>query len=138
MTEATVAKLKSTLKQAGSGATSTRVAIFSTLQNGPITIGQMLLDVGKKADRATVYRTIDLFEKLGIVNRIWYGSEPLVELSEIFVQHHHHALCQNCGSAIDVYSGELESTLAALAKKYDFLALSHSVEISGYCQDCQK
>lgn len=131
-------KFKQTLKQAGSSATKSRVVIFSSLQQGPITIAKLLRTVRNQTDRATVYRTIELFEKLGIVNRIWYGAEPLVELSEIFTPHHHHALCQNCGQAIDLTSSELEAVLAAMAKKQRFLALSHSVELSGYCSDCQK
>lgn len=136
MTEASLAKLKSTLKQAGSGTTKSRLAIFSALQSGPISIADILKATGSQTDRATVYRTVGLFEKLGIVNRIWYGAEPLVELSEIFVQHHHHALCQNCNSAIDISSGELESALSNLAKTHNFLALSHTVELSGYCKNC--
>lgn len=139
MAEMGLAKLKQTLKQAGSSATKSRVVIFSSLQqNGPVGLGKLIADVRKQTDRATVYRTVDLFEKLGIVNRIWYGAEPLVELSEIFTPHHHHALCQNCGNAIDLTSSELESVLAALAKKHHFLALNHSVELSGYCSNCQR
>lgn len=136
MHEASLDKLKSTLKQAGNGTTRSRAAVFSALQKGPSTIAGLISQLGAQADRATVYRTIELFEKLGITNRIWPGPEPLIELSEIFVPHHHHALCQNCHAAIDISSGELESALSVLAKKYSFLALSHSVELSGYCQRC--
>lgn len=139
MAESGLVKLKQTLKQAGSSATKSRVVVFSSIQqNGPLGVGKLIAQVGSSVDRATVYRTIDLFEKLGVVNRIWYGAEPLVELSEIFTPHHHHALCQNCGSAIDLSSSELESILSALAKKHRFLALNHSVELSGYCSNCQK
>lgn len=137
MPEAGLTKLKQTLKQAGSSATTSRVVVYSALQSGPISMAKLISATCPKTDRATVYRTIELFEKLGIVNRIWYGAEPLVELSEIFTPHHHHALCQNCGKAIDLYSSELESNLATLAKKHKFLALNHSVELSGYCSDCQ-
>lgn len=138
MAEVGLIKFKQTLKQAGSSATASRVVIFSSLQQGPIGIAKLIKDVKANADRATVYRTVELFEKLGIVNRIWYGSEPLVELSEIFTPHHHHALCQNCGKAIDISSSELESAIANMAKKHRFLAVNHSVELSGYCSDCQR
>ncbi len=137
MAGADLAKLKETLKQAGSSATKSRVSVFLALQNGPIGINDLIKEVRANTDRATVYRTIELFEKLGIVNRIWYGAEPLVERSEIFTPHHHHALCQNCGRAVDLSSSDLEAALSALSKQYKFLALSHSVELSGYCDRCQ-
>jgi len=136
--DAGLVKLKQTLKQAGSSATKSRVLIFSHLhQEGPLGISQLASAVSSQADRATVYRTVELFEKLGIVNRIWHGFKHQVELSEIFTPHHHHGLCQNCGRTVDIASPELEAILSSLAKKHNFLAVSHSVELSGYCSRCQ-
>lgn len=136
--ETSVAKLKSTLKAAHYSATKPRVAVFNQLAaRGPLRVGALAQQLTDTVDRATVYRTVELFEKLGIVNRIWHGFKHQVELSEIFTPHHHHALCQNCGNTIDIASPELESTLARLAKSHDFLALSHSVELLGYCNKCQ-
>lgn len=132
-------KLKQALKQAGSSATKSRLLLFSELQKqGPISIARLAELAKSHSDRATVYRTVELFEKLGIVNRIWQGETNHLELSEIFVPHHHHAVCQNCGQVIDLTSTELESTLSALAKRHKFLALSHAVEVSGYCSRCQR
>lgn len=136
--ESGIGKLKQTLKQAGSSATKSRVLIFTHLQQeGPLSISQLSSAVATHADRATVYRTVELFEKLGIVNRIWHGFKHQVELSEIFTPHHHHALCQNCGRTVDIASPELEAVLSGLAKKHNFLAVSHSVELTGYCSRCQ-
>lgn len=136
--ESSAAKLKTTLKAAKYSATKPRVAVFSQLAtHGPLSVGALAQQLGRTVDRATVYRTVELFEKLGIVNRIWHGFKHQVELSEIFTPHHHHAMCQNCGQTIDIASPELEATLAKLAKSHKFLALSHSVELLGYCQKCQ-
>ena len=133
-----IQRLKATLKEAHFGATRNRVLIFTNLSdNGPSTIGALVEALKKDVDRATVYRTIDLFERLGIVNRIWHGPEHQIELSEIFTPHHHHASCQQCGRTIDIASPELEAALTYLAKKHHFLALTHSVEVAGYCADCQ-
>jgi Fur family ferric uptake transcriptional regulator len=136
--ESSAAKLKTTLKAAKYSATKPRVAVFSQLAtHGPLSVGTLAQQLARNVDRATVYRTVELFEKLGIVNRIWHGFKHQVELSEIFTPHHHHAMCQNCGQTIDIASPELESTLAKLTKSHHFLALSHSVELLGYCQKCQ-
>jgi len=135
--EITAHKLTTTLKGAHFSATKSRLHIFNRLASrGPQSVGALARECQPEVDRATVYRTIELFEKLGIVNRIWHGFKHQIELSEIFTPHHHHAVCQNCGSTVDVTSPELESTLAHLAKEQHFLAISHSVELIGYCQNC--
>lgn len=131
-------KLKATLKEAHCSATQTRMKVFLHLMNaGPVSVGRLAQLLEREVDRATVYRTIDLFEKLGIINRIWHGFKHQVELSEIFTPHHHHAKCQNCAATIDIGSPELESAIAQLTKQHHFLALTHSVEVTGYCQNCQ-
>lgn len=133
-----LAKLKQTLKEAGSNATKSRQSVFNELQkNGPISIAALTAATKQQTDRATVYRTVELFEKLGIVNRIWHDTAHQVELSEIFTPHHHHAVCQNCGRIVDITSSELESAISTLAKHHKFLALNHTVELSGYCSNCQ-
>ena len=133
-----VLKVKQTLKEAKSSATKSRLAVFNYLAaHGPCSTGTLANQLRKDVDRATVYRTVELYEKLGIVNRIWHGFKNQIELSEIFTPHHHHAVCQQCGKTIDIASPELESALAGLARKHQFLTLNHSVELSGYCSDCQ-
>ena len=131
-------KVKATLKDAHFSATRSRLMVFTNLAStGPKSVGDLAEDLQKDVDRATVYRTVELYERLGIVNRIWHGAKHLVELSEIFTPHHHHALCQQCGRTIDMASPELEAALTTLAKKHKFLALNHSVELTGYCPNCQ-
>lgn len=135
--EVTATKLKSTLKAAKYSATKPRLHVFTQLARGPVSVGALAQQLSPHVDRATVYRTVELYEKLGIVNRIWHGFKHQVELSEIFTPHHHHGLCQSCGTTVDITSPELEATLSRLAREHDFLALSHSVELVGYCQKCQ-
>jgi Fe2+ or Zn2+ uptake regulation protein len=136
--ETSVHKLKDTLKNARYSATRPRLEVFNHLATkGPLSVGSLAGDLQKKVDRATTYRTIELFEKLGIVNRIWHGFKHQIELSEIFTPHHHHGLCQHCGQTIEISSPELEATLSRLAREHGFLAISHSVELIGYCQNCQ-
>ncbi|HEU5187874.1 MAG TPA: transcriptional repressor [Candidatus Saccharimonadales bacterium] len=137
--ETSLVKLVQTLKESNASVTKARREVFVCLLNsGPLSVGQLARHLQPKLDRATVYRTVELFEKLGVVNRIWRGFKNQIELSEIFTPHHHHALCQSCGRTLDITSSELESTLANLGKKHHFLTLSHSVELLGYCDHCQK
>lgn len=136
--EISVRKLRDTLKVAHFSATKPRLEVFNQLATkGPLSVGSLAQALQSNVDRATTYRTIELFEKLGIVNRIWHGFKHQIELSEIFTPHHHHALCQHCGKTIDIASPELEATLSRVAREHNFLAVSHSVELIGYCQNCQ-
>ena len=127
-------RLKQVLRESDYSATSPRQTIFTVIADaGPLTPAAVATICAPQIDRATAYRTIGLFEKLGIVNRL--GDN--VELSEIFTPHHHHATCQNCGMHIDITSPDLERMIAHISKESDFLALGHVLEISGYCKQCQ-
>jgi Fur family ferric uptake transcriptional regulator len=131
-------RFEATLKKSHFSVTKSRSAVFDQLaKHGPLPVTKLAVYCQPQTDRATVYRTVELFEQLGIVNRIWHGFKSQLELSEIFTPHHHHAQCQQCGKTIDLVSPELESVLATLSKKHGFLAVGHVIELTGYCQICQ-
>ena len=137
MTTATTT-LKNTLKASSFSLTGPRRYIFKVLQeHGPLSTVELAEHCESTVNRATVYRTVELFEDLGIINRLWYGFKSTIELSEIFMPHHHHAVCEQCGETLDITSPELEIVIARLARARDFLALGHSLELRGYCKNCQ-
>lgn len=131
-------RLRETLKESGYSVTAPRRMVFEVLLDGPVSYTQVAIKLQGATDRATTYRTLDLYERLGIVNRIWRGTKSRVELSEIFMPHHHHAVCDSCGNSTDVTSHRLEQLLSELAKEQEFLMVHHSVELSGYCKACVK
>lgn len=131
------ARFRSTLKKSGFSSTNARKLVFEKLTEGPVAHSELASTLSRQIDRATTYRTLELFERLGIVNRIQQGMASRLELSEIFLPHHHHATCQQCGKVIDIVSPEIEAAISAVAHRYDFLAVDHSVELSGYCHECQ-
>lgn len=131
-------RLKETLRESGYSVTAPRRLVFEALLEGPTTYAHIATTLGESMDRATTYRTLDLYTRLGIVNRIWRGAKNYVELSEVFMPHHHHAVCEQCGKTIDIVSQPLEQLLSKIARENNFLAVHHSVEISGYCDSCHK
>lgn len=89
-------------------------------------------------DRASVYRTAELFEKLGIVMRIPNGWKYRLELGEAFLEHHHHATCRKCGASIAMPENPaLEASLRELAARRDFALESHQIELVGLCAACR-
>jgi Fur family transcriptional regulator, ferric uptake regulator len=133
-----ITRFQDILKTSGFSFTLPRKAVFEQLaQGGPTTCSQLAKDCAPAIDRATTYRTIGLFERLGVVNRIWHGLKSQIELSEIFTPHHHHASCQHCDATIKITDPELERLLGKITKQHNFLALGHVVELTGYCSKCQ-
>lgn len=130
-------KLKALLKKQGYSVTKPRLATFTALLTAheAQTVAQ-LIERLPDIDMVSVYRTLQLFEKVGIVHRVWNGFKSKIELSEMFSPHHHHFVCRQCGNAIAIESESLEQSLHALEAEYGFDLQEHSVELSGICQNC--
>lgn len=121
-------------------ATKPRLIIFRMLkEHGLQSISELISHVDGRVDRVSVYRVIDLFEKLGIVRRVNIGWKYKVELSEIFLDHHHHITCLTCNKVVAVKEKEVtEQVLHNLASDTGFKVVSHQLELQGYCDKCKK
>jgi Fur family transcriptional regulator, ferric uptake regulator len=130
--------LKTILKENGSSLTRTRQLIFDLMINQEPQSMQVLAQRAKdEVDRATVYRTVELFERIGIVNRLNIGWKYKVELSDLFADHHHHMHCERCGKIIDMPANPmLETMIDTVAGKTNFSPRGHSLEIYGLCPAC--
>lgn len=119
--------------------TSARYDLFLLLQKHPALTLKRLIELSPNQDQVTVYRNVDLFEKLGILNRIRMGWETKIELSDMFIHHHHHFTCINCNKIYDLPDDPIiEKRISNLAKRKSFKATDHQLEIRGLCQDCHK
>jgi Fe2+ or Zn2+ uptake regulation protein len=83
------------LKQAGVSLTKPRQVVFKGLQHHKSLTMAELVAACTGVDRASVYRTTELFERLGIIIRIPNGWKYRLELGEAFHEHHHHATCSS-------------------------------------------
>lgn len=134
----TIERLAETLKSHGLSLTRPRKRVFETL-NGqePLPLSAMV-DACPDIDRASVYRTLDVFERLGIIRKIPIGWNYRYELTDSFSHHHHHAVCLRCGTLLALPdSPALESALQHLATKQDFKVVDHEIELRGYCSNCR-
>ena len=131
-------QFESTLKKRGYSLTAARRTVFDALQGEePLTMHE-LVGRCKDIDRASIYRTIALFERLGIVQRLQMGWKYKLELTDSFVHHHHHLSCVNCGKIIALPEDDvLEARLHTLAAAKRFQPQDHQLEIRGLCVDCQ-
>lgn len=132
-------KLSTTLKQNGYSLTTPRKALFSALLSGkPRTMRELSLDLASVMDRASIYRTVALFEKLGIVVRVQQGWKYKIELSDLFSPHHHHIICNQCQKVVNFHESEtFETLINTIATENGFVPKSHSLEVFGICSQCQ-
>jgi Fe2+ or Zn2+ uptake regulation protein len=132
-------EFKTALKTWAYSLTKTRQLVFAALQDKePQTMHEVVAACAGQADRASVYRTVKLFEKLGIVQRLQIGWKYKLELSDRFHRHHHHLTCLKCGRTFALPGDpNLEQRLKLLARGQNFRMAGHQLEIQGVCQSCQ-
>lgn len=103
----------------------------------PGTIKQLVASLSSEMDQATVYRNIELFDQIGIINKIYTGWKYNIELSEKFRPHHHHMTCVNCGQVITISLGpRMEESIQNFGHKHGFKIKTHVVELRGICENC--
>ncbi|HEY8999513.1 MAG TPA: Fur family transcriptional regulator [Candidatus Saccharimonadales bacterium] len=126
------------LKQNGQSRTKARQAVFEALKanDAPLAMRELVAK-SKAIDRASVYRAVELFESLNIVQRIYTGWKYKIELSDRFTAHHHHLTCAQCGKSVAINEDELERFIEDVAARHHFKTNAHQIEIQGVCADCQ-
>lgn len=133
-------QFKHIMTEQGYRLTSAREATFRLLlDTEPLSMRELLVRSGGRPDRVSIYRSIELFEQLGIVQRIYIGWKYKLELSDTFIAHHHHLSCLGCGRIIDIQDEEhIDEFIQAMAARYGFAPRRHQFEVDGYCRDCRQ
>lgn len=87
--------------------------------------------------RATVFRTLRLFEDLGLCRRI--SPTQALGLFEPGnrTPHHDHMVCLRCGRIVEFFNPDIERLQDAEARRHGFLPVRHALEIAGYCRRCK-
>jgi len=125
------------LKGGGYSLTNARMTVFKALLGEEPLSMHALVERASGIDRASVYRAVELFEKLGIVQRLNTGWKYKVELTDKFSAHHHHLTCIQCGKTVAMRENELEAFVDQIARSHGFKPTAHQIELQGLCQSCQ-
>lgn len=88
---------------------------------------------------ATVYRTLELLDKLKIIYRLESGDgQSRYELSKNSELHyHHHLICLDCGTISEFKDDLLEEVEAKIEASEDFEVVDHTLKFYGYCAKCK-
>ncbi len=89
---------------------------------------------------ATVYRTVQLFEDMGIIDRLNFddGCSRFELTSGDAEHHHHHLICEGCNKVFEVENDLLEEIESEVEKKYNFKIHDHNLMFYGHCEECMK
>lgn len=130
-----IALLRKQLKAVGSSVTKPRLEVFSVLYTHGLLTMQQLVEYCD-SNRASVYRAVANFEKIGIIQRMPVGFRYKLELSDQFMPHHHHISCVRCGATQNIHSSKLEYILNSISDSTLYTHVSHRLELMGVCQQC--
>lgn len=86
---------------------------------------------------STVYRTLELVKKLGLVTEIDLGDGRARYQCMGKGRYHHHLVCEKCGEIIDMEESILSPLWATLQQKYDFKVNMKHLAFFGLCPKCQ-
>ena len=91
----------------------------------------------KGIGRATVYRTIRLLVKQGLVCKLaLHEGAPRYVLSK--VGHHHHTVCVRCGAVKEFRRSVIEHILAELEDSQAGRVVGHRIEVYVTCDKCMR
>jgi Fur family ferric uptake transcriptional regulator len=101
-------------------------------------IEQELAKRNAAAGTATVYRTIEVLVRSGLVVERDFGEgfkrfEPARD-----VPHHEHLLCSVCGRVKEFRDERLERMTMLIAESHGYARQRHRLVIYGVCAECQR
>jgi len=86
---------------------------------------------------STVYRNLQLFKELGLVEehqfdgmRRYYETTPRSK--------HHHLVCLGCGRVFEFKCPSAERLKSRISREEGFKVTDAEVRLVGYCPDCQQ
>ncbi|MGB4634974.1 MAG: Fur family transcriptional regulator [Arcanobacterium sp.] len=102
-------------------------------------VHDLLLESGTRIGLATVYRNLQALASSGAVDVLRVDNSD-VQLFRYCPEkdHHHHLVCRECGTTVDVTGNVLEKWAQTLAREYGFTKVSHSFELFGLCASCSE
>ena len=113
--------------------------VFSSPEHQSVEeIEAKLRERGERIGKATVYRTLEMLVKSGLVAEHDFG-EGFKRYEHLFGQApvREHLVCTECGKVKAIDSPELQRAQQEVAEKQGFLPARYRLAIYGICKECQ-
>jgi Fe2+ or Zn2+ uptake regulation protein len=86
---------------------------------------------------STVYRNLQAFKKLGLVEEVHFGeNHHHYEVTPS--PEHHHLICADCGRVIEFRYPLARYVKRNIPEAKDFDILSTEIQMTGYCPECRR
>lgn len=131
------------LREDGHKLTHARLTVLAVIEDasGHMTSTE-LLDRVNMVDsgigRASVFRALDLFTRLGIVRPTYIDSSVTPSYVLLPDGHHHHIICTHCGQVIEFDECGLAALATDLEARLGVRLTGHLLEFYGQCAACRK
>jgi Fur family ferric uptake transcriptional regulator len=133
------------LADAGYRRGGARLAVIGLLDSQPCALSALEIedalrhdsDAPRSASRASIYRILDELTGLGLIARLEVGQgvvryEPVRDGHG----HHHHLICDHCGTLTPFTDEELEHTIHQVSKRVPLTVSEHEIILHGACTKC--
>jgi Fur family transcriptional regulator, peroxide stress response regulator len=85
---------------------------------------------------ATVYKTLETFERHGIISRLTSLHETV--RYDPMTSQHHHIICLRCKKVVNLSDEELETIQIPAQVSRDNKVIGYSVHFNVLCSSCKK
>jgi Fur family ferric uptake transcriptional regulator len=131
---------ESRLRSAGIRATAQRLSVLEALEGRRTAVSAQelhheLRQQGRSPGLATIYRALTALAEAGAVDTFTREGEQAYRLCG--TDHHHHLVCETCGSVQEVEAAQVESWITSVARRKGFVVTGHTVDVYGRCRDCR-
>ena len=87
--------------------------------------------------RASIYRILDELERLHLVQRLQVGGDMArYEPIRSGEGHHHHLVCDSCGTVTPFTDEGLEDAIRKLSRRLPMQVDDHEIVLRGACEVC--
>jgi Fur family ferric uptake transcriptional regulator len=91
---------------------------------------------GADVGLATVYRSLQAMADASEVDVLRTDTGESVYRRCDVADHHHHLVCRECGTAVEIARPAVEAWAAEVASQHGFTDVTHVVENFGLCPKC--
>ncbi len=102
----------------------------------PQELYQCLIRKQRKIGLTSIYRSLDLFESLGIAFKIINGSSVKYKFCEM-EDHHHHIVCKACGKVVEINFCNISDWSEKVMESTGYQVTDHQLNFYGFCKSCK-
>ncbi|THG29493.1 Fur family transcriptional regulator [Naasia lichenicola] len=95
-----------------------------------------LRESGSPIGLATVYRALADLAVEGEADSLQSTEGESLYRACSTQEHHHHLICRNCGTTVEIEADAVEQWAASTAARHGFTEPRHIVDIFGLCAAC--